>query len=43
MKSLKFNYKEEKSIIEYEKYYFNGFPVPNIIEFKDVNSSSLHL
>ena len=29
-----------ESIIKYEEYYFNGFPIPKNIEFKEIESTS---
>ena len=40
MKNLKISFIEKESTIKYEEYYFNGLPVPNNIEFKDIGSSS---
>ncbi len=40
MKNLKISFIENESTIKYEEYYFNGLPVPNNIEFKDIGSSS---
>ena len=43
MKSLKFNYLEEKSNINYEEFYFNGIAIPYNIEFKDISYQYLNL
>ena len=43
MKSLKFNYLEEKSNINYEEFYFNGIAIPKDIEFKDISEHNLNL
>ena len=45
MKSLKFNYLEEKSNINYEEFYFNGIAIPQNIEFKfkDISYQNLNL
>ena len=43
MKNLKFYYKEEQNQIEYKECYFNGFPIPKNIEFKDVTYCSLNI
>ena len=43
IKSIKFNYEEQKSNIKYEEYYLNGIIIPINIEFKDVTSSSIKL
>ena len=36
MKNIKISYIEEESLIKYEEYYFNGIPIPQNIEFKDI-------
>ena len=36
MKNMKISYIEEESLIKYEEYYFNGIPIPQNIEFKDI-------
>ena len=36
MKNMKVNYIENESIIKYEEYYFNGLPIPENVEFKDI-------
>ena len=36
MKNMKINYIENESIIKYEEYYFNGLPIPENVEFKDI-------
>ena len=43
MKSLKFNYLEEKSNINYEEFYFNIIAIPHNIEFKDISYQYLNL
>ena len=43
MKSLTFNYLEEKSNINYEEFYFNGIAIPKDIEFKDITLHTLNL
>ena len=40
MKNLKISFIEEESTIKYESYYFNGIPIPEEIEFKDVDTNS---
>ena len=40
MKNVKISLIEEKSIIKYEEYYFNGIPIPKIIEFKEIGTNS---
>jgi len=41
IKNLKITFKEEEGKIKYEEYYFNGIPIPNNIEFKDIGANSL--
>ena len=36
MKNIKFHYEEEKSQIKFEEYFFNGIPLPENIEIKDI-------
>ena len=43
IKSIKFNYEEEKSKINYEEIYINGMLIPKNIEFKDINKTSLNI
>ncbi len=43
MVNIKFNYEEEKNNIKYEKYLFNGIPIPKNIEFKDITPSGLNI
>ena len=45
IKGIKFSYQDEndKSIIKYEDYYFNGIPEPINIQFKDLASSSVNI
>ena len=43
MKSIKFNYQEEKSDINYEEYFFNGINSPKDIEFNDITYNSLNI
>ena len=43
IKSIKFNYEEEKSKINYEEIYLNGMLIPENIEFKDINKTSLNI
>ena len=40
MKNIKVNYIENESIIKYEEYYFNGLPIPENVEFKDIGINS---
>ena len=41
MKNIKISFIENESKIIYEDYYFNGIPVPEDIEFKDIGTNSL--
>ena len=43
MRNMKISFQEEKSIIQYDEYYFNGIPTPKDIEFKDITSNSLNI
>ena len=43
MKSIKFNFQEKESNIKYEDFYFNGFSIPQEIEFKDITLHSLNI
>ena len=43
MRNIKISFEEEKKIINYEEYYFNGIPSPKDIEFKDINSNSVNI
>ena len=43
IKNLKISYIEEESSIKYEEYYFNGIPIPENIEFKDISSNSFNI
>ena len=43
IKNLKISYIEEESSIKYEEYYFNGIPIPENIEFKDVGTNSFNI
>ena len=43
MQSMNINFIKEKPDIILEKYYFNGIPTPNQIEFQDINSHSFKL
>ena len=38
MKNLEITFIKEEGGIKYEEYYFNGFPVPKDIEFKEIES-----
>ena len=41
IKNLKITFNEEEGTIKYEEYYFNGFPIPKDIEFKEIESTNL--
>ena len=43
MRNIKISFNEEKSIIKYEDYYFNGIPKPHNIEFKDITNCNLNM
>ena len=43
MKNVKFFCEEEKNIIKYEEYCFNGIPIPKDIEIKNLSKSSFNL
>ena len=40
MKNMKISFIENESIIKYEEYYFNGIPIPNNINIKDIGTNS---
>ena len=40
MKNLNISFIEKESTIKYEEYFFNGLPIPNNIEFKDIGINS---
>ena len=43
MRNIKISFEEDKKIINYEEYYFNGIPSPKDIEFKDITSNSVNI
>ena len=43
MKNLNISFVEEENTIKYEDYYFNGIPIPENIEFKDVGTNSFNI
>ena len=43
MKNLKIYFNEEKDIINYDEYYFNGIQTPKNIEIKDIYSDSFKI
>ena len=40
MKGLVFEFNEKQNNIKYEEYYFNGIPIPDNIEFKNISFTS---
>ena len=40
MKNMKISFIENESIIKYEEYYFNGIPIPNNINIKDIGTTN---
>jgi len=43
MRNIKISFEEEKKIINYEEYYFNGIPSPKDIQFKDIYLDSVNI
>jgi hypothetical protein len=43
MRNIKISFEEEKKIINYEEYYFNGIPSPKDIQFKDIYFDSINI
>ena len=43
MRNIKISFNEDKNIIKYEEYYFNGIPKPYNIEFKDITNCNLNM
>jgi len=43
MRNIKISFEEEKKIINYEEYYFNGIPSPKDIQFNDVSLNSVNI
>ena len=43
MKNLKISFEEDKSLVKYDEFYFNGIPKPKNIEFKDLKTNSVNL
>ena len=43
MKNINFTYNEEKRIIKYEEYYFNGISKPTNIEIKNISFSHFNV
>ena len=40
MKNLKISFIEDENQIKYEEYYFNGIPIPQDIDFKEIGTSN---
>ena len=36
MRNIKISFEEKENRIKYNEYFFNGFPFPKEIEFKDI-------
>jgi len=43
MKNLRITFEEEKSLVKYDEFYFNGIPKPKNIKYKDLTSDSVSL
>ena len=43
MRSLNISFDEDKTLIKYEEYYFNGIQIPKNIEFKNINNNSVEV
>jgi len=43
MKNIKFSYEKNKNEIIFEEYYFNGLPIPENIEIKDITDYSFNI
>lgn len=43
MENIKIDFKKENSSVNYEKYYFNGIPIPSNIVNNDITSSSFKI
>ena len=43
MENFKINFIDEKSIVNYEKYYFNGIPIPYNISINNITSSGFNI
>ena len=43
MENFKINFIDEKSNLNYEKYYFNGIPIPNNITINNITSSNFKI
>jgi len=43
MKNIKISFNEEQTKIKYEEYYFNGIPIPQDIEFREIGKNYIKL
>ena len=43
MKNIKISFIKEESKIKYDEYYFNGIPIPQNIEFKDIGNNTIKI
>ena len=43
MENMKMNFNENKSTVNYEKYYFNNIPIPYNITINDITNSSFKI
>ena len=43
MKNIKISFIKEESKIKYDEYYFNGIPIPQNIEFKDIGNNTMKI
>jgi len=43
MENMKMNFNEDKSTVNYEKYYFNNIPIPYNITINDITNSSFKI
>ena len=40
IKNIKISFEEDETNIKFNDYYFNGIPIPNSIQFKDIRGIS---
>ena len=43
IKNTKISFKEDETNIKFDDYYFNGIPIPNKIQFKDITRISFRI
>ena len=43
MQNIKFSFEENQNKIKFEEYFFNGVPIPENIEIKDIKASSCNI